>query len=485
MRAAIYTRISRDSTGDGAGVARQEDDCRQLATSKGFDLAAVFTDNDVSAYSRTPRPGYLRMLAAIRSREVDAVLVWHTDRLYRRMQDLEEYIAICQDRGVPTFSVQAGPLDLTTPAGRMVARTLGSVAQYESEQKAERQMRANLQRALQGKHFGTRRCFGFEMDGVTVREVEAQAIRDACQALLDGASLGSIAKRWNGQGLRTPQAGNEWDSSVLALTLRTSRLAGLRSYRRQVLLDLQGDPVKGQWPAIVDIDTWRAVQTVLRDPSRKWPGHARGLLSGVATCAVCGLVMQSGGTRNGRRRYRCSGGGSHPYREAEPIDRFVTDVVLAYLSRPDIAAQIAPSPETHQAVEVRGQLAEVGQRSDRLVSAFSDGLITFQQLTEGQERLARHREELERRLPVPRAPTLAKLASAADPAALWSRLETDEQRAVIDALLYVRVKPTRTKEATYLDWRARVLNPSSLELQWKAPGDDANLEGVRRKRTVR
>ena len=81
---------------------------------------------------------------------LDAVLVWHVDRLYRRTNELEEYISICQPRNVPTHTVQSGPLDLATPSGRMVARTLGSVAQYESEQKAERQRRANRQRAQAG-----------------------------------------------------------------------------------------------------------------------------------------------------------------------------------------------------------------------------------------------------------------------------------------------------------------------------------------------
>ena len=94
------------------------------------------------------RPGYRALLESVACGDVDVVLVWHADRLYRRMHDLEEYISICQPRAIPTLTVQAGPLDLATPSGRMVARTLGSVAQYESEQKAERQKRANFQRAL-------------------------------------------------------------------------------------------------------------------------------------------------------------------------------------------------------------------------------------------------------------------------------------------------------------------------------------------------
>jgi len=61
-RAAVYTRISRDFTGAVAGVARQEQDCREKAASLGWEVAEVFSDNDTSAYSGKRRPRYEAML---------------------------------------------------------------------------------------------------------------------------------------------------------------------------------------------------------------------------------------------------------------------------------------------------------------------------------------------------------------------------------------------------------------------------------------
>jgi len=138
-------------------VARQETECRALADRLGAEVVGVYADNDISAYSGKARPQYEAMLEAICTGQVDLVIAWHTDRLYRRTRDLQGYIDACQPRGVPTHTVQAGPLDLSTPPGRMVARQLGAVAEYESEQKGERERAANRQRAQQGKHFGTRR----------------------------------------------------------------------------------------------------------------------------------------------------------------------------------------------------------------------------------------------------------------------------------------------------------------------------------------
>ena len=129
--------------GHGLGVERQEQDCRELGARLGWTVVEVFADNDLSAYSGKRRPRYRAMLEAMPAGRIGAVLAWHTDRLHRSPIELEEYIAACNDgRDVPTHTVQAGPLDLSSPSGRMVARQLGAVARYESEHRSERVRRA-------------------------------------------------------------------------------------------------------------------------------------------------------------------------------------------------------------------------------------------------------------------------------------------------------------------------------------------------------
>jgi site-specific DNA recombinase len=143
-RALVYCRISRDRIGAGLGVDRQETDCRQLAERLGWQVVGVHVDNDLSASNGKPRPGYTALLGGLEAGRGDAVLVWHTDRLHRRPIELEHYIGMCEARGIPTMTVQAGPLDLATPSGRMVARMLGSAARFETEHASERQRRARL-----------------------------------------------------------------------------------------------------------------------------------------------------------------------------------------------------------------------------------------------------------------------------------------------------------------------------------------------------
>ena len=80
-RAGLYARISKDREGAGLGVERQRDDCLALARRLGWDVSAVYTDNDVSAYKGKRRPGYQALIAAVRSGEINAVIAWHPDRL--------------------------------------------------------------------------------------------------------------------------------------------------------------------------------------------------------------------------------------------------------------------------------------------------------------------------------------------------------------------------------------------------------------------
>jgi site-specific DNA recombinase len=109
--AAIYTRISKDN-GSRLGVDRQEDLCRELADSKGWPVAEVYEDNDISAYQGARRPDYERMLADLETGARDAVLVVDQDRLTRHPMELESFITTADRLGIPLANV-SGEVDLS------------------------------------------------------------------------------------------------------------------------------------------------------------------------------------------------------------------------------------------------------------------------------------------------------------------------------------------------------------------------------------
>ncbi len=52
LPATVYMRISDDPEGTERGVERQEADCRAYAAAHGWEVVAVFKENDTSAFKQ-------------------------------------------------------------------------------------------------------------------------------------------------------------------------------------------------------------------------------------------------------------------------------------------------------------------------------------------------------------------------------------------------------------------------------------------------
>jgi DNA invertase Pin-like site-specific DNA recombinase len=459
-RAAVYTRISRDRVGAGLGVERQRHDCEKLAADLGWEVVAVHADNDLSAYTGKPRPGYLALLEDLKAGRADAALVWHTDRLHRSPAELEDYIAVCEPREVPTVTVKAGPLDLATPSGRMVARQLGAVARYEVEHMAERQQRARLQAATDGRWSGGRRPYGYGPDGVTVVEAEAAVLREVARQVLAGVSLRRVCADLNDRGAWT-STGRPWHQTSLRNVLLRPRNAGLMQHRGQII-------GPAGWPAILDEDTWRAVVGVLTDRARRTQVTTarRWLLSRLARCGVCGAPVKSTST-SGRSVYACAG--KHVVRDAVTVDRFVEKVILERLSRPDARDLLVPD-KTVDTVGLHARDTALRERLDELGRMFGEEAIDGRQLREGTERIRAQRAEISAQLAMaPRGSVLAGVADAPDPAKAWKGLDLDRRRAIVQVLVEVTILPARRGRRP--GWRAGepYFDPSTVRVEPKQP----------------
>jgi DNA invertase Pin-like site-specific DNA recombinase len=378
-RAAIYARISDDKRGEGLGVQRQIDDCRALAKSQDFDVVEVYTDNDISAYSGKRRPSYRRMLEAIESGRIEAVLYWHYDRLHRSPVELEEYIALCNQHGIENHTVKGGEVDLSTPEGILRAGLLGQVARYESAHKADRVRRAQEQNAMDGKWLGGGRPFGWRIiDGAPVLDDdEAQIVRDAHSHVLAGLSLGSFIQGLAERGIKTARGGS-WSYPTLRQMLLRPRNAGLAEWKGEIV----GESV---FPAIVERHIWEATRSKLSDLARRRSetNKVKHLLAGLALCE-CLRPMKSGQItdRNGVKHmiYRCSESGpGHVNKRMSYVDEHVERQILFFLA---VAAHRATTAPVDPAV-IQGLRTEEAARRENLNQAarlFAEGVIDGEQL---------------------------------------------------------------------------------------------------------
>jgi DNA invertase Pin-like site-specific DNA recombinase len=474
LPAAIYARISADKAGEAAGVDRQEADCRALAERLGWDVAAVFVDNDVSAYSGVVRPQYRAMLEAVRAGEVRGVIAWHTDRLHRRTSELEELVNIAEAHDLQIQTVSAGTIDLSSASGRMVARMLGAAAQHEVEHAKERIKRAKDQAALDGKYRGGPRPFGFEKDGLTIRESEAKPLREATKALLAGRTLAALAREWNEQGL-TGTRGRPWTYNNLRDMLLRPRNAGLlarglpgRKGRGSAEPDwsFEADVIgKGEWPAIVPEDEWRALVGLLADPSRRTnqSSEPRWLGSGIYRCGRdgCGAPLRTaphGGTQAKRftRRYlyRCTAQ-AHLTVSAAPTDDYVLGVVAELIRDPRVVAAMHPG-DGHLAAD-RERRTMLAARLESFESDYALGRITGAQLQKATAAVSADIAEVDARLvKALRRSSSSAVMRSADPGAAFLAAPIDVQRAVLATVLQVEVVPQVQ--------RGRAWSPDRLKL---------------------
>jgi hypothetical protein len=141
--------------------------------------------------------------------EFDVIVARHMDRLLRGLSELESTLEHCQRAGVAIVTASDG-VDTSTDGGRLVARILSSVAQGEVERKGSRQRSAAIQAAKQGRWVGGRRPFGYEKDGVTIRETEATMIKQAYADILAGESLSEVARWVTPPGVTQLKATRRW-----------------------------------------------------------------------------------------------------------------------------------------------------------------------------------------------------------------------------------------------------------------------------------
>lgn len=457
--ATVYCRISSDRTGEGLGVERQKEDAHQLATARGWSVTRTLVDNDISAAGGKTRPEFESLLTDIESGAAPIVIAWNLDRLTRSRADTVRLIETCHKAGVKIALCRGSDMDLSTPSGRFTADLLAAVARQEIETKSDRQKRANQQSAEQGKPAGGPRPFGYEDDGLTIREPEAQAVRDAYQAVLDGVSFARIAEGWNQAGLVPPQPRRDgkpsrWVGGTARRCLQKPRYAGLSAIHGEAVGD-------AEWVGLVDRDTWYAAGAMLKN-GRVSPRGDQYLLSGLALCGVCASHVHAGGTaQHGGARYRCAGSYGHVVRLRQPVDELIRDVIIARLSQPDAAALAAPTQQTTNSATLMRTANEARQRLDGISEAYAEGDIELSQLQTATKRLRAKIEDAETRLAAmdTGSPDLQAVVDSDNVPKAWDKLATEAQRRIIDRLMTVRLFPPGQG--------ARTFRPETVGVEWK------------------
>ena len=454
-KAATYVRLSAPSRGDDdPGLDQQREALALAVRERGWDHdpSLAFHDADISSRSGASRPGLTELKALITSRGVDAVVVWKLDRSFRSLMDAVTFLTLCREFGVAFISISEG-VDTSAPFGEVLFELFNSMAALESRSKSDRVTAWHGERAERGlPGGGGHRPFGYEDDKVTIRSDEAALIRDAADRAVQGASLRSIVKGWHDQGTITT-AGKPWTTNSLRRLLISPRIAGMRERNGVVVAE-------GAWDAIIDRETHERLRARLLAPSSPSSGARSYLLTGIATCSLCGAKLVAR-PKNGRSMVCATGpnfdgcGGIRV--QADPLEELVAAALVERHSSRDVAEVFGDAADADSATVV-AQLHEDRKARDQLVDdRYVHRIIpTEAAYLSASNALTERIEAAERRL----ASRDTHVVLTPGLASRWAAADLTQRRELIDVFLEsVVVSPAVRGRNTF--------DPARVKLTWR------------------
>ena len=436
--AAIYARVSSARQKKDETIGSQTAALREHAAQARLDVPEewVFEDEGHSGATLIrPALEALRDLAA--QGLVDVVLCHSPDRLARKFAYQALLLEEFARAGVRVEFVKGPRGD--TPEDQLLVQFQGIFAEYEKAQLAERYRRGKAHRArtgsvnvLSGAPFGYRYVRKTDLCGAVYEVIEHEAVLVAemfRRYADDGAAIADLARWLTDQGVATRTGKHRWDRSVIWAMLRNPAYAGTAVFGKTMVVHeppglnrvarLQGrsvpravktvDRPRDQWleiavPAIVDQVTFARVRQRLEGNKRFAARNTKvpSLLQGLAACSACGYGYYRTSARTTSRKiyyYRCLGSDDYRYEggrvcgnkpvRADYLDTVVWDHITALLADPAlIRAEITKrleqartaDPATRQRKQLQAALAKATASVTAMIEAFSEQLITIDEL---------------------------------------------------------------------------------------------------------
>ena len=301
-KVAAYARVSSGKDAMLHSLAAQVDYySNYIRSHPGWAYAGVYADEAKSG-TKDSREEFQRLLSDCRSGKIDHIITESISRFARNTVTLLKTVRDLKAMGVNVYFEEQN-IDTATADGELMLSILASYAQEESLSASENQkwrVRQNFENGKPWRGF----MLGYRYDNgryVVVPE-EAKIVRSIFTDYLNGKGVTAIMKRLNEEGIFTQQ-GFTWHESAISRILRnysyTGNLLLQTKYRenhltKRTLVNYGQLPryhAEGTHEAIIDMDTYNAVQSEIARRAEKYAGRKATStypFSGLITCGCCG-----------------------------------------------------------------------------------------------------------------------------------------------------------------------------------------------------
>jgi DNA invertase Pin-like site-specific DNA recombinase len=208
MKAIGYIRVSTaEQAVSGLGVEDQRQRVEAYCRLKGLELVRFIDDNACSGGKPLgKRPGGGKLLAALRRKEANAVVILKLDRGFRNAADCLATVERWERKGTTLHIVDLGgnAIDTASASGKFMLTVLAGAAEMERNLTRERTRAALSVKRRRGERISRHAPFGYTLtsDGAIQPEpTEQRAVSRARRLREAGKSLRQIAADLAGRGM--------------------------------------------------------------------------------------------------------------------------------------------------------------------------------------------------------------------------------------------------------------------------------------------
>lgn len=454
--AGVYARCSEDRN-DGASVEQQDEIGLARCAAEGW-RPLRYKDNDISAsrYAKKARGDWSRLLEDLDAGLFGIVWLWESSRGDRKAYEWLGFLELCRDRGVRIYVETHERMYNPQVAREWKTLAEDGVANAYRSDESSLQIKRHLAAAAgKGRPHGPviygyiRRYHPETRKYITQvpHPGHAPVVAEIIARVARNEPVSAITRDLERRNIPAPGGGAKWSRQTVKEIAANPAYTGCPR--------IGGDYVQG-WEPIVDMTAHQAAVAVLRGRNRKSPrpGRQRYLLSYLAICGGCDEKLDTWTGPAGRLQYRCPRLGC-VHVDLEWLDELVTLAVCDAMTGPD-AAELYRS-DSREGARSRADAARLRAELDE----WAEADITPRAYQIREAKLLPQIERAERAAAAAEVPlVLRELLTADSVRAGWDHLDIPARRAVIRALMGVKVARAENRK------KAARTDPGRVIIEW-------------------
>ncbi|GAA1685488.1 hypothetical protein GCM10009745_32480 [Kribbella yunnanensis] len=362
VRYLIYGRSSKDKKELEYSIKTQAREGKEFADRFSWLNCGIYLDNDISASRFAAltaiRGNYDEMLEVIESSGVDVLVMQDLSRSSRDLEFYAQLRKLCMVNGVFFWMIDGNIFDLRVTADRnslsqqaVHAETWSDSIHDKTSSGLESQVldgrphshvpygyeRFKNQKtgAFESQTFDMSEHVAFHKNGKTEVYTPYGIVKWIYKRFAELASQTAIVDELNERGIPSP-GGKLWSRQTVKFIATNPTYMGKRTSGGKAVSE-------GQWEGIVDAQTFRDVQALVKPEARRTyrKNGRKWLLSYASRCDHCGgwlrSVPRSNKDLTKKPNYRCANlGCGKAGVTAEHFDSFIESCLVAWLARRDV-----------------------------------------------------------------------------------------------------------------------------------------------------